>query len=586
MGIQMSDEQQHAGGLYGPKVWVVSTLAGLIVGAILTMAFPAQYPDHTDAAQPEAPAAGQAKDLVGSDGPTDALVSDDGPAGRERGLEVVSAGDTLEPGAASVPTPQDQHADDAPSHEPANEHAPAEHAGGETAQGEHASSSHSAHGPSPIIPIWLVIPFALLLLSIALMPFINEEFWHHHFPDFAFFLGGTMLAYYLLGFDEPGFSHGMSYGQYQMFHVGMEYYAFIALIGGLFVASGGILIDVKGKGTPMVNVGLLAFGAVLANVVGTTGASVLLIRPFMRVNKGRLKPIHVVMFIFIVSNCGGALTPIGDPPLYLGFLKGVPFEWTLIHMWPMWAVAIGMLLAILLAFDLKIGPAPLAEGQERVHEPTRVVVRGTSGFIALALIIAGVFIDPVLKSTMGITGIPIGPTFQILVAAGAYAVADRKILASNEFNFFPVKEVGLLFIGIFSTMAPALGYLASHGDSLGLDSATSFYFATGALSGVLDNAPTYLNFLQVAFASQHLELNPDNVHAFLATDMGIHYLEAISLGAVFFGAMTYIGNGPNFMVRAIAEAGGLKMPSFFGYVARSVAILLPVLIVIWLIFLR
>jgi Na+/H+ antiporter NhaD/arsenite permease-like protein len=291
------------------------------------------------------------------------------------------------------------------------------------------------------------------------------------------------------------------------------------------------------------------------------------------------------MFIFIVSNCGGALTPIGDPPLYLGYLKGVPFEWTLLHLWPMWAVCIGMLLAIFFAIDTFISrkhPFKPAEGTE--IERTSVRVRGTSGMIALGLIILGVFIDPMLKAFAGIEGYPIGPTFQIAVAIGAYFVANREIHKANSFNFEPVKEVGLLFIGIFATMAPALGFLAAHGHALGLDSPTAFYFGTGALSGVLDNAPTYLNFLQVSFGDQ--QINADSVQTYLADDTGLHILTAISLGAVFFGAMTYIGNGPNFMVRAIAESSGLRMPSFFGYLLRSIVLLLPVLVVIWAIFVR
>jgi Na+/H+ antiporter NhaD/arsenite permease-like protein len=420
------------------------------------------------------------------------------------------------------------------------------------------------------------------------MPFINERFWHHHFPDFAFVLGAMMVAYYLLGYNEPDYAHGLSYGQYQMLHVAQEYYAFIALIGGLFVASGGILIDYKGKGGPVSNTMLLATGAVIANIVGTTGASVLLVRPFMRMNKGRLHAMHVVFFIFIVSNCGGCLTPIGDPPLYLGYLKGVPFLWTLEHLWPMWLACVGLLLGLFLLYDLKVGAVPQSEADAiDAARPGGLTVKGLSGIIALALIIAGVFIDPMLaKMTPAFVGIPIGPTFQIIVALTAYKIARADIHKANDFNFFPVKEVGLLFVGIFATMAPALGYLAANGDKLGVDTPTMFYFATGALSGVLDNAPTYLNFLQVAFAGKHIELTPDNVHHFLDTADGIHLLSAISLGAVFFGAMTYIGNGPNFMVRAIAEAGGLKMPSFFGYLARAVVILVPVLVVVWLLFVR
>lgn len=433
-----------------------------------------------------------------------------------------------------------------------------------------------AHEVAPTIPAWLLAPFVLMLASIALMPFINARFWHHYFPDVAFFLSGIILAYYLRAFNQP--YHGYTYGQYKLLHVAHEYIAFIALIGGLYVASGGIAIRVTGQGKSAVNVALLAFGAVFANIVGTTGASVLLIRPFMRINQGRLTPLHVVFFIFIVSNCGGCLTPIGDPPLYLGYLQGVPFEWTFLNLLPQWGTAVGLLLAIFYAFDRTIGAA-----QEPA--PTRIAIRGFRNIFLVMLIVAGVFIDPFLHSR-GFAGIPVGPMFQVIVAVVAYLTADRDVLDENDFTFFPVKEVGLLFVGIFITMAPALAFLESHGREFGLNSPGKFYFATGALSAVLDNAPTYLNFLQIAFAAQGLPLNPDNVHAFLATDMGRHELAAISLGAVFFGAMTYIGNGPNFMVKSIAEASGLKMPSFFGYLKYAALFLLPVLVVVWAIWIR
>ncbi len=493
------------------------------------------------------------------------------------GFEIASAGDELDTTIGAVPQ---QHADGTEPEVDGD--------GVEPLAAAHGGEADHHYGPAPQIPLWLVVPFAVLLGSIALMPFINEGFWHHHFPDFAFFLGGITLAYYLFGFNEPDYSHGMSYGGYQMKHVALEYIQFIALIGGLYVASGGILINVSGRGTPVVNTGLLAVGAVIANIVGTTGASVLLIRPFMRVNKGRLKPIHVVLFIFIVSNCGGALTPIGDPPLYLGFLKGVPFFWTLTHLWPMWAVCVGMLLAVFFIIDTMIGPAKVSddEGEAPVaSEPFGVSIKGMSGIIALALIIGAVFLDPALKPVApALAGIPLGAMVQVVVAIAAYKIANPAYHQANEFTFFPVKEVGLLFVGIFATMAPALGYLAAHGAELGLNSPTKFYFATGALSGVLDNAPTYLNFLQVALSAAGEELNAEGIHSFIDHEPGIHELMAISLGAVFFGAMTYIGNGPNFMVRAIAESQGLKMPSFFGYMARAIALLLPVLLAIWLIF--
>ena len=578
-------------GFHGPKCWITTAAAGLLLGVILSFVAPASYQSAHDSTgttaeqthEHEAPnnlaPADQQKDESGL------ADTHDADHGQSNAIDQIN-----EPGShyaqADLPEPMtlaaaqddelgvlvpDQPAADE-SHPDANSETESK-AGGES------------HGPSPTIPIWLIVPFALLLLSIAIMPFINEHFWHHHYPDFAFLLGGIVIAYYFIAYGKAGYLPAESYGLHKMHHTALEYYSFIALIGGLFVASGGVHVDVRGKGGPVLNTLLLAVGAVVANIMGTTGASVLLIRPFMRINKGRLQPIHVVMFIFIISNCGGALTPIGDPPLYLGYLKGIPFLWTLEHLWVAWTACIGMLLGIFFVIDTLISKKhPFTPNPDEPVQKAGLRISGTSGLIALGLIIAGVFIDPMLKKHAGIEGYPIGATFQILVAIGAYLVADREIHKTNDFNFEPVKEVGLLFIGIFATMAPALGFLAMHGKSLGLDSPTSFYFGTGALSGVLDNAPTYLNFLQVSFGPT--DINSESVHAYLAVPLFRHELIAISLGAVFFGAMTYIGNGPNFMVRAIAESSGLKMPSFFGYVLRSFLILLPVLIAVWAIFIR
>jgi len=532
----MTEDQHHHSGFHGPKSWLLTALIGLVIGAIISFIAPAKLapPHHAEDTHDQ-----------------------------NSSVEIADGGAVQD--GVIVPDAGEAHTDES-----------------------HAEDAHHNDAP-PLIPLWLVVPFAALLGSIAVMPFINEEFWHHHFPDFAFLLGGIVTAYYLLAFDIP--YHGGTYGVHQMIHTGREYYAFIALIGGLFVASGGILIDVRGRGRPVVNTAMLAFGAVIANIVGTTGASVLLIRPFMRVNKGRLRPMHVVFFIFIIANCGGCLTPIGDPPLYLGFLKGVPFLWTLEHLWVEWAACVGLLLLVFLAYDSLIADrraklAALGETDTPPDdEPLSVHIRGVSGMIGLALIIAGVFIDPLLKKfTPAFEGVPIGPTFQVIVALATHHFAKPEYLEANEFTFFPVKEVGLLFIGIFATMTPALGYLAAHGHSIGLDTPTAFYFGTGSLSGVLDNAPTYLNFLQVAFGET--PIIPENVHAFIATHEGLAMLRAISLGAVFFGAMTYIGNGPNFMVKAIAEAGGLRMPSFFGYLLRSILILLPTLVTVWAIFIH
>ncbi|MCX5690513.1 MAG: sodium:proton antiporter [Planctomycetota bacterium] len=433
----------------------------------------------------------------------------------------------------------------------------------------------------PVIPLWAVIPFATLLAAIALMPFISERLWHRHFPDFAFGLGGLVLGWVVRAFPQPMVGGHGTVGGHAVMHAFIEYYSFVALVCGLYVVSGGVLINLKGRGTPLMNVALLAFGAVFANLVGTTGASMLLLRPFMRMNEGRLKPIHIVFFIMIVSNCGGLLTPIGDPPLYLGYLKGVPFSWTLFHLWNEWLLVVGILLMAFFVMDARTrATAPLRE-----DEPRGVEISGTPGLVCLALMIAGVFIDPILKSRFGIEGYPVGATFQLLVAGISYSMANRRILEANQFSFFPVKEVSLLFLGIFLTMIPALGYLSVNGQKFGVDTPTAFYFVTGALSAVLDNAPTYVNFLQIAVGP--VDINAASIGTLLEQDgVGRHTLAAISSGAVFFGAITYIGNGPNFMVRTIASSAGVKMPGFFGYMGWTLAILLPILIINWAIFIR
>ena len=433
----------------------------------------------------------------------------------------------------------------------------------------------------PEVWLALVAPFVLLLVLIATMPLIHSRFWHAYFPDAAFFLGAIVVAYYAAGYGH--------HGREQLLHAAQEYYAFIALVGGLYVASGGVLIDLRGQGRPWSNTVLLAVGALAANLVGTTGASVLLIRPFIRFNRGRLRPMHVVLFIFIVSNCGGCLTPIGDPPLYLGYLKGVPFAWTLTHLPLNWLVTVVPLLALFFAMDsyyrrahsrrnVQHTDAPEPQLYRRPHG-LPMTLQGRTGIMCLVLIVLGVFIEPLLRRA-GWTGhFPVGATFQIIVAAVAYFASDRWLYRANEFSFFPVKEVGLLFLGIFATMVPALAYLAAHGPALNVRTPTQFYFLTGLLSAVLDNAPTYMNFLQLAVGDA--ELTRETIGTRLLTGDGARLLAAISTGAVFFGAMTYIGNGPNFMVRAIAESAGVRMPSFLGYLMRAGAVLLPVLVLHW-----
>ncbi|MEM1055048.1 MAG: sodium:proton antiporter [Bacteroidota bacterium] len=478
-------------------------------------------------------------------------------------------------------------------------------------------------------PVWLVIPFVVLLLMIATGPLFYADFWHHHYPKVAVALGLLTASYYIFAMGD----------YIPILHAAEEYFAFIALLGSLYVASGCILIKTDFAGTPKANTALLLIGAVLSNFIGTTGASMLLIRPYMRLNAGRLKAYHIIFFIFLVSNVGGALTPIGDPPLFLGFLRGVPFFWTVTAVWYIWLPTILLLAAIFFIVDSRnkavsvrgaaenagqdvepgnlpgVGAVPEAPGVTDVNDihtkgeanvdlsrkgpnPKKLQIEGTVGFAWLAVVIAAVFIDPkvipALKDTVfdlvGTFHLPFGIREVIMgfVAFAAYKTADRAILKGNDFNFEPIKEVGFLFIGIFLTMQPALTLIGSfaseNADALGV---TAFYYGTGVLSGVLDNAPTYVSFLSAAMGKFGMDVNvPEMVNTFAtgSAETGF-YLLAISVASVFWGALTYIGNGPNFMVKAIAESAGVETPSFVGYVVKySLPILVPIYVIVWLVF--
>ena len=430
---------------------------------------------------------------------------------------------------------------------------------------------HAAAAPDVSLP-W-VIPFALLLAAIATMPFVARHFWEHNYPWVSIGLGGLVVGYYGLGLQAFA-SMAKSLG---------EYVSFIFLLGSLFIVSGGILIRVRRTATPSVNTGLLLIGAILANFVGTTGASMLLIRPFLRINRGNIKAYHVVFFIFIVSNVGGALTPIGDPPLFLGYLKGVPFWWVAEHCYGAWLVAVGVLLAVFFGVDT-LGHRKGARAAHDVNDPGPAVsIYGAGNILFLALILVGVFLTP-----------PVRELLMVLAACGSLWTTPQRIHYENVFNFAPIREIALLFVGIFATMVPALNYLQNHAHdpalSRYLQTPGQYYYVSGGLSSVLDNAPTYMVFLETELGKidkAALRSDQTAVGYLLADEKLNWYIVAISLGSVFFGALTYIGNGPNFMVKSMAEHAGVKCPSFFGYIAcYSLPILLPVLVLVWVIFLR
>ena len=447
---------------------------------------------------------------------------------------------------------------------------------------QHPAAMHENHHVLP--GTWSVIPFVILLIMIATGPIFYERFWHHNYPKIAVSLAAAVVIYYL----------AVLHNQHSPIHAFFEYFQFIALLSGLFIASGSIMIQVDKKGTSAVNMGILLVGAIVANIIGTTGASMLLIRPFIRVNKGRISPYHIIFFIFIVSNIGGSLTPIGDPPLFLGFLKGVPFFWTLQHNFLPWLFTITIFLIIFYYFDKK----NLQEHDiSNVPFTNKVAIRGSKGFFWLLIIISAVLLDPNVFDwvpAIHYDGQKLSFLREVIMLAVAflsYKLAGKELLRSNDFNFEPIKEVAFIFIGIFGTMMPALelvGEFAKSPSGINLISHNTLYWGTGLLSGFLDNAPTYLNFLAAGMASKGASISSmADVLKFANGGYQDSALElmAISVAAVFFGAFSYIGNGPNFMVKSISEQAGVKMPSFFGYIVRfSITILLPLYLLVWLIF--
>jgi Na+/H+ antiporter NhaD/arsenite permease-like protein len=466
---------------------------------------------------------------------------------------------------------------------------------------------------------WMIAPFVALLATIALGPLFFPDWWSRHYPKVALGLGAITVGYYFLGLQA----------QERVLHTATEYLQFICLIGSLYVVSGGIHINVKGEATPAVNVLFLLIGAVVANLLGTTGASMLLIRPWLRMNKYRLTAHHVVFFIFIVSNVGGCLTPIGDPPLFLGYLKGIPFWWVAEHCWPMWAAGIGILLAMFYVMDvLNFRRAPKAvRDRETASEQWRF--QGLGNLFFLGIILGSVFISHPLFMR---------ECLMVAAALGSYFTTRKPVHEANHFNFHPIQEVAILFAGIFATMIPALDWLGLNARTLLGDhpAPAFFYWGSGTLSSVLDNAPTYLSFLKAVFGSfvdpdivqqvQHLvqsgsadlaaitgahadeirntftalqRYHGDHVLArnvsteeievcFLLGNVAFNkFIVAISVGAVFFGANTYIGNGPNFMVKAIADQQRARTPTFLGFFFKfTLPCMLPMLLIVWWVFFR
>jgi Na+/H+ antiporter NhaD/arsenite permease-like protein len=465
-------------------------------------------------------------------------------------------------------------------------HADEEHHAGDAAHEDHHAQV-AAIGKA--LPLATVIPFVVLLLCIAILPLAAGHWWEHNANKgiVAGALAAIMVAY-LVGVWG-------SVGMGALQHVLMEYVSFILLLGALFSITGGVYVKGSLNGTPLANTGIMAIGAVIASFIGTTGASVLLIRPLLRANQTRENKAHIVIFfIFIVSNCGGLLTPLGDPPLFMGFTAGVPFLWTLENLWPMWLLVNLALLVIfhiwdevVFAREEKARPGSQLE-EVMKHEP--LGISGGLNFLFLAGVVAAVYFK-------GIYNWPWGVQEGIMAAMAvlAYLTTSQANRAANKFSFGPIIEVAVLFIGIFVTMTPALQILNSWGSGnrevlgmkFGMTEPWQFFWATGVLSSFLDNAPTYITMAATASGLKGVQATGQYLREFLAQGEGARaLLAAISCGAVFMGANTYIGNGPNFMVKAIAEENGVKMPSFFGYMLYSGMILIPLFVVVTVVFFR
>lgn len=429
------------------------------------------------------------------------------------------------------------------------------------------------------IPVWALIPFVVMLLCIAIGPLVAEHWWENNKNKLivSLVLGVPTAIWLCLN----GMSHDL---MHQMI---FDYIPFIILLTALFTVTGGIHLSGDIPAKPSVNTLFLGIGLILASIMGTTGAAMLLIRPLIETNKERKNKVHTILFfIAIVANCGGLLTPLGDPPLFLLYLKGAPFTWFL-NLFVEWAFAGILLLVIYYFVDSycykQEKKEDLIKDFQRV-KPLRL--SGNINFLYLAAIVCAVaFINPGTIPAMGEDHAPIymkllREIVLVVIILASLFTTSKKVREDNKYSWGPIIEVAVLFLGIFATMTPALLFLKEAAPNLGLTESWQFYYCTGALSSFLDNAPTALAFHSVASGLPVVE------GATLVAGIPEILLKAISIGAVFFGAMTYIGNGPNFMVKAIAEENKIEMPSFFGYMIKfSLIVLLPVYILTQLIFL-
>lgn len=412
-------------------------------------------------------------------------------------------------------------------------------------------------GPNPLS----MVPFAGLLLTIAIAPALLPQQWHRHHGKICAAFAAVTVSYYIFPLHSGA----------RVLHAGFEYLSFIAVVGAFFVVAGGIHLQTRGRATPAMNTLFLFVGALFGNVLGTVGASMLLIRPWIALNRGRFAGFHLAFFIFVVSNIGGVLLPIG-PPLLLGYLNGVPFWWVAQRCWLPWSLTLGAVLFVFYLFDRLNYRRP----NDQKPSGEKWKCSGAVNFLVMGALLACLIILPTGWREF----------FVVVIAIAAYWFTAPEIRQRNEFSFGPLKEIAWIFVGIFATMIPVLDYMERHAADLGLRSDAQFFWTTGLLSAVLDNAPAYLTFFAGALGLHGLRIeDAGQVAEFIARHD--HSLVAISLGATCFGALTYIGNGPNLLVKAIADHAGIRTPGFFGYILKfALPILLPILALVSFLFFR
>lgn len=458
------------------------------------------------------------------------------------------------------------------------------------------SSAYAAAGaphlPSHDLSLVWIIPFIGILLSIALFPLFAPHFWEHNLGKISAFWAACLIVPMVA-------QYGVSISLYEFLHTYLlEYIPFIILLLALFTITGGIALKGTLLGTPLLNTMILLIGTTVASWMGTTGAAMLIIRPLLRANKGRKNKVHIVVFfIFLVANIGGSLSPLGDPPLFLGFLKGVDFFWTTTNMLTPMLLTVGILLPLFYVIDLMFYQRELKAGNDPfvgIERGIPLMLEGRQNLLLLAGVLGAVLLSGSWDSGISFTVYHVDITLQaltrdillLLLTGASLLLTAKETRKANQFHWFPIQEVAMLFAGIFVTIIPAIRMLSAGTEGAmadvvrlvsyadGSPNDVMYFWLTGGLSAFLDNAPTYLVFFNTAGGDADVLMNE-----------GARTLLAISAGAVFMGAMTYIGNAPNFMVRSIAESSGIKMPSFFGYMAWSCCLLLPCFLLITWVFL-